>query len=405
MDVLALLDREIENVVADRDAGGWTQWAMIGALAATLLLVVNTWEGGGFAGRGVVTFFLIAWLIYDVVLQPLSRRTTVPRANGGPTRFVGPEFLRANRPVSAVFAGVYTIVAASLLTVGFDLVPRWVVWVAAAVYIAIVFSAIEGLILGYFPIPIPEDIGQVPPGMRRAAAVSSALTWVAPATVLALVISRFRLAIPGARLPEFKLGIAAAVSVFIILQLVRRHHEHVYPLRSLRGLRARLLVNDVDVPRAIEEWRAITLGLNAADLFRDQVLDMLGALDRVESQYGLTLRTVATIASTLEAYRTDPASAQGSVASDAVGELRVRLAAVRDATTRVAPDLQLFERRKRSAVRRAQIAIALAPDCEGDLTRTLAPILERFTRLTHTATQINTQYDAVEAALRNVSIG
>jgi len=56
-------------------------------------------------------------------------------------------------------------------------------------------------------------------------------------------------------------------------------------------------------------------------------------------------------------------------------------------------------------VRRAQIAIALAPNCEGDLTRTVAPILERFARLTNTATQVNAQYDAVEAAPRNASIG
>lgn len=146
--LLDALDNEITKISATQTAAGWNQWAILGAIAALLWLLIDTWEKGRFELHNVLFLTLALSFSWDILRQSVARFDSPPnkRSNQRPRFYSISSILAATR--SAIlfqllkYAALF-LVATSLKT-KFLLLPEiYLGVIVVAGFFALIISLCE----------------------------------------------------------------------------------------------------------------------------------------------------------------------------------------------------------------------------------------------------------------------
>jgi hypothetical protein len=126
--LLDALDNEIAKISANQTAAGWNQWAILGAIAALLWLLIDTWEKGRLELHNVLFLTLALSFSWDILRQSVACFDSPPnkRSNQKPRFYSLNSILAATRSAilfqSLKYAALF-LIAASLKT-KFLLIPQ-----------------------------------------------------------------------------------------------------------------------------------------------------------------------------------------------------------------------------------------------------------------------------------------
>lgn len=272
--VLAQLDAEVAAYRADEQAGGWTPWAVSGALLAVAALLVGTWERGGTDPTRVAFWCLACSLVADALLAWLvpTARPVVDSLHDarGIVRAWPGSFYRPRRPVYAAACARFVVLAIACFATGaaLDRIEPGLVFIAPAVtylmraaQLALWFKEAGSDAL------IPDWTGRRE-GLaffgslqHRSYVPALLFTALAAAAVWAYVHGAGGL--PRAGVPlgaDVRAGALVAAGALLALWLVDLTHRPPVTPRLLE-IRRRLALGRVDAGTAARELEEITAGV------------------------------------------------------------------------------------------------------------------------------------------------
>lgn len=272
--VLAQLDAEITAYRADEQAGGWTPWAVGGALLAVAVLLMGAWERGGADPIRVAFWCLACSLVADALLAwlvPTARPVvgSLHDARGIIRAWPG-SFYRPRRPVYAAAFARFLMLAVTCFATGtaLDRIEPGLVFIAPAVtylmratQLALWFKEAGSDVL------IPDWTGRREGlaffgGLQHRGYVPALLfTAQAAAAIWAYVHGAGGLPRPGAPLgPDVRVGVLVAAGALLVLWLIDLTHRPPVAPRLLE-VRRHLALGHVDPTTAARELERVVAGV------------------------------------------------------------------------------------------------------------------------------------------------
>jgi hypothetical protein len=401
-DVLAGLDADIQRTAADRDAGGWTQAALLGALGASAWLLLSTWESESFHPRGAALFFAMAWLFHDAVVFPLGGMSFAKSEPDAASRFTYPDALRADLPNGLAQSALSAALAYVLSQQRQADESWWILGPAIVLYSFRAVSAVLGAIYVSFSFPVPEKASDTSVGLQRFLNLFAWLNVAIPLATIIALISRTTVATPGQKVTEFKVGILAASVVFITIAVARRHHFLSPQLTALHQLRRRFLLGASTAGETMLEWEAVRSGVPASEILRTDLLRIVASINALR----VTAIEVEQAWSGLRAQQTayEAQSARVRRLSDLDPGVSNALALADSAVRRATRQADGLRRAFAQAARRAQLAATFVPASRAIVTRPLVEVKLRIDQLLEAVeprvTQLKNLRENIEAPIR-----
>lgn len=274
-----LLDSEIETAERDRQAQGWNQWAILGALGSTVAFALGILEKTSVDQQHAIQLGLIIWIAVDGVVGPLLQsRSRMPERTPG-IRFKEPEALATGSPA---FLARLVLTAGALWALSHINISTWV-WVTASVHFGVGFLALGlvGLSIALnLPVVSNGENLYVPTGLDRILRVAAWAARLAPIVLVFALWSNLRPSCVS--LADLKLGLLGAVAAYLFGKLADRAVSRRYEIDSIVEVRRRFLSGDIDTTEALENWEMIVRGKKGGELVQSDINDLENTFLSVE---------------------------------------------------------------------------------------------------------------------------
>jgi hypothetical protein len=280
-DLVRLLDADIESAIETRDAGGWTQWALLGGVAALSAVALGTWETQVVVAREAALFFLLIVLMFDGVIAPVLSSRKIELDSSVTRRLMLPVFIRAERPALIATVSWALVCAVALRSAERDILPRFVLILGYAYFLFKATTAVSVFLvdLGGFPIPATLQDHKHPRLIRGIAYAFRAI----PLVLLAMILPQLSIAPSGHPASSMRFGVLIAIDLLLLFQLAQTHNAHRPLIELLRQIRRRLLSNQIDERAAFEEWETITVGMTPVRFLNDDIVKSISILSTIET--------------------------------------------------------------------------------------------------------------------------
>jgi len=283
--VLRVLDFEIERVSSEQARPGWSLWALYGAMATVIwLLIEQTLSGLVDVSNTLHLFVAFSALMSArhlfLSLQSFgkSRSTSSPRFN-----WVGDATNRLEILLSFVKNSAVTLVAL--------LVPAGVVWyyraTAVSTYGIMAVLALFTLVISLFRFPISR---QSPAVDSRIGKLLAAGLWILSAGILTAIAYGYIFSLTTSPRPVTASDIKTAGLIVVLPFLVRAltlEHAPRPLLVSLIETRRDLVFGQADLNAAIKRAEIAILGMNESDVLQLDISEILDSFEKVDIQVAL----------------------------------------------------------------------------------------------------------------------
>lgn len=261
------LNSEIENLSNEIQRPGWTTWALTGALAALVWILISLVEQGNYSLRAVASLLLVISFLdysYTLIKVRISPSLALQQLVG---RVVPMRLISANIPgIGLLIAQLVflTIVISRFLTelgsVATSISLAAVSFLLLSTLIAIV------LIIARFPIPFS-------PRNRRVTVLT--VVWSGLMLLSVWYHIRFLWISPGgAAVYDVRLALVIAAIFFLSLKLISVPRGAL-TLDVLTAIRRELLLGRIELGTAIQQADIALAGMRASDLLESYIANLL----------------------------------------------------------------------------------------------------------------------------------
>jgi hypothetical protein len=264
---ITFLDSEIENLRSEIQRPGWTSWALSGALAAVVWLLLSLVEQGGYSLKAVGSSLLVIWLLifsFGVAKALVGPSLRSERIKG---RLMAMEVVQANVPDMVMIVGALGFFIAITVRLSSELGS-----VATDVLLATIsFNLLSALLLVVIiamRIPVPANARHRLQNMINAVLLVLGLVsiwyqmrflWISPGTGTVADV-------------RFALVIAAVFYLSFRLVSVPRG---TLTLDTLTTIRREVVLGRMAIERASEQVDIALAGMRASDLLESYVSKLL----------------------------------------------------------------------------------------------------------------------------------
>ncbi|MBD0370286.1 MAG: hypothetical protein ICV60_05585 [Pyrinomonadaceae bacterium] len=278
--LLSLLDFEIEELENENKRSGWSQWAILAAIAGALWLLTDELKAASFNTITSLKIFLGGIALADLLSWIYRGFTFSSQSIDEEPRFYSWRTLFSNSRMQSAFELLRAILLITLALLGSTFS-----WPLLALFIFSygVWGAANLLPL-LLPILKPDFIQPV--DLPKPAKVS-AIIWGLLLTVPMLVFLALLFAsLPhplGTVISDFRVGglLAIASYLLVILMSVLTTPSKLLPLINLRR---RFVLGKISLNEAILQTEIILGGMTAVDALRDSFFNLIFLVDRINEQ-------------------------------------------------------------------------------------------------------------------------
>ena len=298
--LIHFLEYEINNRISAAKQPGWTTWAILGALASSLWLMLTVIEASATLSWSKMLFlFLLLSASFDFLLL-ISRIVSYNKENviGSSSRF---EHFDASIGESRLF--IFGVFVRSLILVYIfqqnQLLFNPFIYISGYFFL-VLNSIITGisLILSFLHLPFPKT----PESKFKWFSRVFIFVWHGAGliTVIGLIVIVYDRQIL-VTIPEWKTGLLFFTMSLLLLIMVRSKHSSVL-LNQLRDIHKKLSLDQIDSNAAIKQVDIIMNGLRLGDILQPEINDVLNILKTLK----LNFENYSSEISVLEKYVDSP---------------------------------------------------------------------------------------------------
>jgi hypothetical protein len=281
--VLGVLDFEINRITADKRRPGWTIWALYGATATILWLLVDQWEHGSVHWISVLQFFFAFYFAFES-LAPLRIFLRERQPSRGLFRF-RPTSQTSSRGklVTSLLKSLSLLIIAILAMRG----VRWPQAIIAIFFETLALASQIWLLVRNLQND-PEWIGDSFLTNVRLAILINLIVQALLAVIILWVASGYFLSafsrLPiGTSVSDLRISGLLIALVFLLEKLITES-EPPPLLSDLLSVRRDLAFGRIDLKTAIRQADIILDGMEAANLFQEEISQILHVRDRITSK-------------------------------------------------------------------------------------------------------------------------
>ena len=262
------LDKEIHNLRDEIQRPGWTNYAILGSIAALAWILINCFETGGYSLRNVAFLILGFSLLWDL-LTMLIPATKLPRLDLKlKRRFININFLSSNRLSLFLIFCQYCFFLFVSLKLSQDLGTFTTIFTSVFLSIILLFILLMALFIFLkFPIPMSPSKKKLNIVLNTIIILSFLViifrylgfSLMSPSTT---VITDIRLALP-------------IVAIFYLLIILIRIPKGKLILDSLVMIRRELALGEINLDTARIHADVALTGLRTSDILEEYLTTLL----------------------------------------------------------------------------------------------------------------------------------
>lgn len=271
------LNSEIENLRNEIQRPGWTTWALTGALAALVWILISLVEQGHYSLRAVASLLLVIWFLdysYTPIKVLISPSLPLQQLRG---RIIPTRLISANIPgiILTVAQLVFLIIVISRFSTELGSVATSISLAAVSFILLSTMTAIV-VIITRFPVVFS-------PGNRIAAAILVVCSGLM--LLSAWYHIRFLWISPGgATVYDVRFALVIAAIFFLSLKLISVPRGAL-TLDVLTNIRRELLFERVELGTAIQQVDIALAGMRASDLLESYVAKLLSLYGDAKAEF------------------------------------------------------------------------------------------------------------------------
>jgi hypothetical protein len=265
--VIAGIDREIDEAQVERDRGGWTTWALIGALASMFWFGTEALKDHldlHVVGQiGIIGIF--CWDFRTLVSASFEIQAEGPESNG--RFFLGIRLAQTRTQILFVMLMQFALVALIVETIPRP--PAFIFGVAMAVVAFRVLNALMIMGMSFMELPFPHKVV----GVARSGASWTFLALIG-SDLIVIGSYAHRLIGHWGTVLEWRMAAIITACYVLIPKLIASTSMNPLTL-ELREIRRELLFNDLSIDSAKERVQTVILGMRGADVVQKSVSALL----------------------------------------------------------------------------------------------------------------------------------
>lgn len=273
-EILQSIDVEIDNGRKDQQLRGWTSWAILGAIAVIIWLMLIVIEGARFSIYRIFLIFVILLVaddLIDLISDAVSPIRSEPTTSTRFYRFS--QILGANR----LFVLCYFARSLTLLIMGF-IFYYCVIRISAIMFVCyygfISFGAIVVFVLSFTRLPVSLQI------TNRWASISKLIIVF---IILIGYVNFWWKTRDILLMSEYKVGLLLAAFTFLVFRLVVSTHGSWLHLQ-LVALRRSFALGDIDSISALRQLDITLRGMEMSDIIQHDLGEILRLIEIVQRE-------------------------------------------------------------------------------------------------------------------------
>jgi hypothetical protein len=267
--LLDLLDQEISHAYSEEQRGGWTLWAVGGALSAAALLLLTTWEAGAFSVRTTAKWVLVIGLPVDLAVNYLWTWTDASRDTRRTYRYLRE---REHQQIALAWRALHFLTLLSIAVWVSEDVFRPAAWFVIGWYALL---SITGIVITPF-LAAELPYLQKPWIFEKGAVVFGSLLCVVMAGSMYAYVQTLPSLQPGTRTAELKVALLLITASYLFFRLLLGLRQP-WQVRRLVTIRRELALGQMDLPTAARTAQMTLLG-GGAQLALEEHLRKTAAL-------------------------------------------------------------------------------------------------------------------------------
>ncbi len=291
-EILHALDLEIEQIQKEVDRPGWTIWAMLGALATSIWLLLDVIENSKFNLQAGLFTFLTISILFD------SLNILIIFSKSGATRATNPRFRLTNEFSNSRHLFFLSALRAGLLLyLGFIFsgwisgLPSKIFYIGYGGYIFFLFFI---FILSFAKIPILLDTATKKSFKILNVIISIGLMILVIGFSKAFYENLFII-----KMPVFRFGGLLWTISFLIMKLGSGALRPIL-LESLIEIRRDLILERINLFSASKQFDIALSGLEVSDLLQAEIREILQIYDQISKEYKIADDNLKTIKNVFE---------------------------------------------------------------------------------------------------------
>lgn len=275
------LDSEIENLRSEIQLPGWTSWALTGALAALVWILISLVEKGNYSLKEVASLLLvISFLTYSYAFVKVLVGPSLPseRPKG---RLVPTNIINANMPFI-----ILLVAQIAFLTIVIPRLSSELGGVATSISLAAIsllwLSVLAGIVVVAVRIPVPLN-------SRNRLTIISLVIYLVVMLLSIWYHIRFLWISPGvASVYDVRFALVIAAIFYLSCRLVSVPRGAL-TLDMLRTIRRELLLERIELEAATQQVDIALTGMRASDLLEGYVSKLLSLYRDAKAELSRTV--------------------------------------------------------------------------------------------------------------------
>jgi hypothetical protein len=292
-ELLHLLDSEIHHDLEQRKRHGWTKWALIGALAAIIWLLLDKVEASSFGWTNALVLLLVFSVIHSAgsyfwhffwgskTKEHSFRYRYIERANRGIF------FLATVYMVSLIHIAIR-------YSAGIPLHQKIAV---VTFLILMAVGCLAGLVISYLRIPVAVSSG-LPEGLlgRITGIIIGGFLLVVMFSTTGYLANIFS-GPEGVSVEDWRVGILLFAITYIFTLFPATHDTEL--ILSLAQLRRGIVFGTMELNTAIKQAEIVIAGMHVADVVQDELRPILKLFEEINAELNEALNKYEALTSSL----------------------------------------------------------------------------------------------------------
>ena len=280
----AFLDAEIEDLRSEIQRPGWTSWALTGALAALVWILISLVEQGGYSLKEVASLLVVISLLswcHAIVKSRVSSGLPSERPKG---RLVPMNIISANVPVI-----ILSVVEVAFLTIVINRLSTELGSAATSISLAAISLLWVGVLASIvaFAMRIP-----VPFNSRNRGIMIGSVVYLVVILISIWYQVRFLWISPGvASLYDVRFALVIAAIYFLLCKLVYVPRGAI-TLDVLKTIRRELLLERIELETATQQVDIALSGMRASDLLESYVSTLLSLYRDASAEFSKSVSCI-----------------------------------------------------------------------------------------------------------------
>jgi len=271
-DLLVLLTEEIADLERSKTRPGWTTWAILGALATLIWVLLNSVDNHEIDALVVLKFLLLIITICDclwIIWKTLSSIRESDRTS---------RFEVANKAASDIWRVSFPLLIRNgtifylIVYASFPTLQTILLVVFFSMETVVLLSA---LLMSFFPFPLPSK--PQPRSLLKVAVIAVFITSIAVRSLWVLILHK------APSVTEWKVALISTSCIYLCILLMRAS-SGLGLIVELKEIRRRLVLGELSPSDAAKQIDLVIRGLTVHEILQPAVANVLATHSRVISR-------------------------------------------------------------------------------------------------------------------------